>query len=239
MKLCFNTDDYGYTRSQIDGTIYAYQNGVVTSTTMLTNISDENMEYALEKAKENPGLGIGLHLNLTLGKSLTRGVNISDEMGDFLSRDILEKRWASLDEQEVYQEFKAQIERFIKYFKHNPTHLDSHHYNYILLEETKIKPVIEKLASEYGLDVRANNERFLYIEIWDETFNLENIESIIKDNLEKGVQGIELGNHVAFVDQELFEKSSYHYQRVRELQILCSDEMKDIIKKYKIELAHY
>ena len=43
MKIVVNVDDYGFTKSEVDGVIYAYQNGVVSSTTCMANMSDESI----------------------------------------------------------------------------------------------------------------------------------------------------------------------------------------------------
>ena len=61
MKICFNIDDYGYSKSQIDGTIYAFKNGLVKSTTALMVVKDEFINYGVEKSKENPELAIVFH----------------------------------------------------------------------------------------------------------------------------------------------------------------------------------
>ena len=68
MKLIINADDFGYSNGVNYGIIDAFKNGILTSTTCLTNMPGFN--HAIQLAKENPNLGIGIHLTLTCGKPL-------------------------------------------------------------------------------------------------------------------------------------------------------------------------
>lgn len=238
MKVILNVDDYGYTKSQIDGTIYAFQNGVVTSTTCLANSRDELMEYASLKAKENPELGIGCHLVLTLGECLTKGKTICEANGVFkhVSLEELEKE----DPEEIYLEFKAQIERFIKFFGKKPTHLDSHHYDYGLMNGNFMRGILETLTEEYEINKgRGFNPDVLYVgELYNE-FTIENFKKVLISKLNNKTLCVEQACHACFVDQEMFEKSSYTYQRVQELKVVTSNEIKEFYKENNIEKAHY
>lgn len=61
-KLIVNADDFGY-RSLINkGIIYAHQNGLVKSTSML--VDRDAFDEAVILAKDNPELGIGLHIDI-------------------------------------------------------------------------------------------------------------------------------------------------------------------------------
>ena len=123
MKLIINGDDLGYTMGNTLGIIEAYKKGILRSTTALTN--SRYINEAHELTKDLDGLGIGVHLTLTLGRSLTENRTLSDEEGNFFPgrRTIWEK---DPDYDEIYKEWKAQIERYIEIFGHLPSHLDSH-----------------------------------------------------------------------------------------------------------------
>ena len=69
MKLIVNCDDLGYTRGVNEAIVIAYQQGILRSTTALVNSA--YIQEAVTMMKENPGIGVGLHLNLTSGKPLT------------------------------------------------------------------------------------------------------------------------------------------------------------------------
>ena len=148
MKLVINADDFGYTRGNTEGILEGYRKGIVRSTTALCNMPW--LEYGRDLAKDCPGLGIGVHLTLTLGRSLTGVKSFTDAQGNFLSKKDIGS--AVLDMEEVYDEWKAQIERYIQVFGHRPTHLDSHHHVHTLNENNK--KVAMRLGEEYGLFVR-------------------------------------------------------------------------------------
>ena len=46
-------------------------------------------------------------------------------------------------------------------------------------------------------------------------------------------------NHVGFLDQQLYDMSSYNMPRIKELQIIQSEELKQFIKDNDIELIHF
>lgn len=238
MKVIVNVDDYCLTKSQIDGTIYAYKNGVVSSTTCMANMPDELLEYGAFQANENPGLGIGCHLNLTCGQSLTNGKSFTNPDGSFKKNGVLDLY--ALNPDEVYIEFKAQIDRFIKFFKRKPTHLDSHHNEYTIQDACGIKEVVERLLNEYQIEGgRLHHPRVRSVGSPYNNFTYETFTKKILDQKELGVTFIEIGCHVAFVDQELYEKSSYNYQRLIELKVLTSKEILDFYSSNNIEKAHY
>lgn len=238
MKVIVNVDDYCYTKSQIDGTIYAYQNGVVTSTSCLANMRDELLEYGAKKSLENPGLGIGCHLVLTYGNPVTKNKTLTHPSGRFYKQSEID--FSSLDPEEVYQEFKAQIERYIKFFGHKPTHLDSHHVGYSRMDTIGMRYIVERLRVEYGLPGgRQANKDILYAGSPYNNFTYDTFTDLIKTYMMEGVGCIEIGCHAAFVDQELYENSSYNYQRLQELKVLTSPEVKKFYEDNKIEKVHY
>ena len=64
-NLIVNADDLGWTEGVNRGIVEAHRNGLVTSTTLLAN--GRAFDSALEAARQNPQLGIGVHLNLSDG----------------------------------------------------------------------------------------------------------------------------------------------------------------------------
>mgnify|MGYP000435350747 CR=1 FL=1 len=91
------------------GILKAHRDGILTSTTCMMNM--ENIEKYLEMTKDYPNLGLGVHLNITVGKPLTN-VSFVDEK-EILNQEILiQIEKLSLSQEELYQEWKAQIEKF-------------------------------------------------------------------------------------------------------------------------------
>ena len=111
-KLIVNADDFGLSEGVCLGILKAHRDGILTSTTCMMNM--ENIEKYLEMTKAYPNLGLGVHLNITVGKPLTK-VSFIDEKGNFKSRDTYKNREAIVLQEELYQEWKAQIESSSNY----------------------------------------------------------------------------------------------------------------------------
>jgi hopanoid biosynthesis associated protein HpnK len=66
-RVIFNADDFGRSASINEAVIRAHREGVLTSASLMVN--GEAFEEAVELARANPGLGVGLHLTLVSGRS--------------------------------------------------------------------------------------------------------------------------------------------------------------------------
>src|SRR5262249_11398845 len=98
------------------------------------------------------GLGIGLHVNLTLGAPLTRPRSLVDAHGRFV-RDA-RRVAAQADAGEVEAEVAAQLERFEKLVGRGPTHLDTHHHVGL---HAPVADVVLQAARRLGVAVRSQN----------------------------------------------------------------------------------
>lgn len=147
--VIINADDFGYSQGINLGIIEAHKNGILSSTTMMANMP--GFEHGVELAKNNPKLGIGVHLNLTCGKPLLDNVPSLTDYKEFRNLSYYEKE-TELDEGEIYREWDAQINK-IKNAGIVPTHLDSHHH---INRIAPINEIFIKLAREYNLPVRNN-----------------------------------------------------------------------------------
>ena len=125
--LVVNADDFGLTPGVSRGVLEAHRHGLVTSTTALANLP--SLPELDAEAVGFPGLGIGLHVNLTFGTPVSPAAKVPslvDLEGRF-PRDPLVVG-ARADADEVRREAEAQIEAFARRFGRLPTHLDSHHH---------------------------------------------------------------------------------------------------------------
>lgn len=229
-KLIINADDFGYTRANTEGIIEGCRHGVIRSTTALCNMPW--LEYGRDLAEGCPELGVGVHLTLTLGKALTGVKSFTDGEGNFLSKKEIYA--AALDMREVYEEWKAQIERYIEVFGHMPTHLDSHHSVHDFNE--KQKEVALTLADEYGLYLRRYSPYAYVSGFFGPAATKETLLGLLREN--EG-RDIEIMVHPGYCDLELYRQSSYNVSRLQELDVLCSREVLDYVKKTDIELTHY
>ena len=229
MKIIFNADDFGYTKSVTDGIIYACNNGVVRSTTALVNTP--YLEYSYQQALTCPNLAVGVHLNLTIGKALTINRTLSDADGNFLPLGRLKNH--EFDIEEVYLEFKAQVEKFIMVFKRLPSHLDSHHGIHDYQGNLKATMMV---AKEYNLPVRRYGDYKFVSGFFNDTVCVNGLINLLED-IPSG--NLEIMTHPGACDLELFQGSSYSWQRVKEMAILCDARLQEYLTKRQIEVTNY
>lgn len=148
--LIVNADDFGMTPGVSEGILRAHRHGIVTSTTMLATADVDRRQLA--RALDSD-LGIGLHVNLTLGRPLTRGRSLVGDDGRFV-RDA-RRAAARADVRDVEREVEAQVDRFVELVRRPPTHLDTHHH--VGLHEP-VAGVVLAVARRLGLPVRSQNE---------------------------------------------------------------------------------
>jgi len=88
-RLIVNADDFGRSRSINEAVIRAHREGVLTSASLMVN--GTAFDEAVEMARENPKLGIGLHLTLVCGSSALPHRAIPDlvnEEGEFSNNPV-------------------------------------------------------------------------------------------------------------------------------------------------------
>ena len=145
-RLIVNADDFGLSRSVNEAVIRAHREGVLTSASLMVN--ENGFEEAVKLAKENPRLGVGLHLTLSHGHStlpfekIPGLVNSRREFSNspvgvgmkyFFNRNLREQLRA---------EIRAQFEKF------QATGLKLDHVNGHL--HLHLHPVIFKILMEYA-----------------------------------------------------------------------------------------
>ena len=149
-RLIVNADDFGLTTGVSAGILAAHRHGIVTSTTVLATAS---IDAEAVSALRDSGLGVGLHVNLTLGRPLSRGRSLVDAQGRFV-RDVRHAA-ARANAKDVEREVAAQIEKFTSLLRRPPTHLDTHHHVGLL---TPVAGVVLDAARRLGLPVRSQDE---------------------------------------------------------------------------------
>jgi len=128
-NLIVNADDLGWTAGVNRGIAEAHRNGIVTSTSILAN--GAAFADGVKAAGELPGLGVGVHLNLSDGKPVAppgQGNSLLNEAGEFSGGPeslLLRLAANSLDVRQVELEWNAQIEK-VRAAGIRPTHLDGH-----------------------------------------------------------------------------------------------------------------
>ena len=149
-RLIVNADDFGLTPAVSRGILMAHRHGIVTSTTVLVN---GKVDSELLAALRDSGLGAGIHVNVTLGTPITRARSLVDGNGRFI-RDA-RRAAAGADARDVEREIAAQIERFTKWFRRKPTHLDSHHHVGL---HPPVREALLQAARKLGVPVRSQDD---------------------------------------------------------------------------------
>ena len=115
-RLIVNADDFGLSPSVNEAVIRAHREGILTSASLMVN--EPGLDQAVKLARENPRLGVGLHLTLLLGHSTLPPEKIPGLVGargEFSNRPV----GAGLDyffkrslRPQLRAEIHAQFERF-------------------------------------------------------------------------------------------------------------------------------
>ena len=242
MKLIVNADDYGMSRGVNLGIIEAHKNGIVTSTTLMVTMPE--VDHGLLLARDCPNLGIGLHLNCTLGKPLTDCKSLIRDNGDFY-KPRENPNQALFDEEEIYREFSAQYDLFVRQVGRKPTHLDSHLYAHQVYPKAKAAAL--RLANEKGIAIREFQADGYEPTVFYGDFKYKDgdtmdqmMEKLVGDDTPiHSSEIVELMCHPAYIDNDLFILSTYTVGRIKELDILTSQEVKSFIKKNNIELINF
>src|SRR5881392_1275022 len=132
-RLVVNADDFGLSAGVNRGILEAYAAGVVSSVSVLVNAP--GWTDAVPRLRDlGPGIGVGLHLNLTMGRPVSWGGSLADaRTGRFHTlRALVARAFAGrLDPGDVAIECAAQLAR-LRNAGLVVTHLDSHRHVHVL-----------------------------------------------------------------------------------------------------------
>ena len=237
-KLIVNGDDFGMSLGTTLGILIAHQQGILTSTTCMMNMP--YAQYALDEAKKHPHLGVGVHLVLTVGKPLIEGKkSYTDQDGNFIRPKDYPDGHPHADSEELYLEWKAQIEKFIEITGHKPTHIDSHHHVHLLPWHIE---VAKTLAQEYDIPMRQRDrvlDTYESVRCFDQMYHDDVNYDFFTNVLKNNTGNLEFMCHPALIDQRLYDMTSYHLPRMKELELLTSDEVKTFLQEHHIESIHF
>ena len=256
--VIINADDYGLTSAVSKGIREAFLNGILTSTTaMATGLTLEADMPLL--FKECPAIGVGAHLTLTTLKPVLNPKQIPslvNEHGHFNQLGDLIALADQINEEELYAEWKAQIDKLLT-LGLELDHLDSHHSAGIISPKTI--SVMIRLAGEYGLPVRKpqsshqnkamdafaiselDKHGIPYLKYFNGDFsdNKGSLESLTTILTELKTGSTEIMSHPGYVDADLENISSMVAPRITELNSLCSAEAKQLVIDQHLQLATF
>ena len=154
-RLIVNADDFGISEEVNEAVIRAYREGVLTSTSLM--VTGAAFAQAVELARENPGLAVGIHLVTVVGQSVLPPSEIPtlvDENGNFSNNPTLaglKYYFSSRARRELRKELAAQFEKC-----HSTglrlSHIDGHLHLHV-------HPVIFRAALDLGVKYGARRMR--------------------------------------------------------------------------------
>ena len=155
-RLIINADDFGMTGSVNLAVLRGFREGVLTSATVMVNGTAYNEAVGI--AGDNPGLGVGVHLNILRGRPILPPERVSSLVGPdglFLrSTALLARRFlcGRLDPREVTEEFSAQIGKALA--DGVPvSHLDSEKHLHMVFIEPAIEAALRHGISKIRLSM--------------------------------------------------------------------------------------
>ena len=156
--LIINADDFGLCEGVNRAIAEAHKNGILTSTTLMTNMP--SAEEAVKIAQQLPTLGVGIHLNLTQGQPLSNEPLVrmlTNTNGEF-AYSANKLAWKSLVSSKFRAAIKAELAAQIQWAIDRdlkPTHLDSHKHIHSF-------PPIYKIVCSLAKQFNINAIRFTY-----------------------------------------------------------------------------
>ena len=150
-KIIINADDFGLCDSVNRAVVWAHTQGILTSATIMANMPDARQ--AVELARQLPTLGVGVHLNLSEGKPVSKDPSVArllNSDGEFTyspSRlsflSVINRKTRNAIATELAAQIQWVINNGLK-----PTHLDSHKH---IHNFPAIFPIVCELAKSFRI----------------------------------------------------------------------------------------
>ena len=225
-KLIVNADDFGQSIGINNGIIQAYEQGIVTSTSLMVRYPAAI--DAARYANNHHSLDVGIHIDL--GEWIYREGNW-DPLYEVTSLD---------DTSAVKDEIKRQLEIFYRIMDRQPTHIDSHQHVH---QRAPVRPVFIEIARELDITLRGCSDCVsycgdLYGQCADGSpYHTAISVSGLKDIVLRLPFGItELACHPA-LDNDI--ETMYRAERKMELETLCDKTIRQILDDANIELCSF
>jgi len=246
-RVIINADDFGFSAGVNEGILLAHRRGVLTSTTLATNMP--SAEDALARLAEAPNLGVGIHLNVCQGPALSDlgRARLADPRTGQMNWTAQKLAMASLFRLglvgAIEAEYDAQIRWALQRGLH-PTHLDSHRHTHAF-------PPLFRVACRLA---RRHNIRF--IRWWVDrlfvgrlrgtrgTWGIAHTGSISGEWLRLAAErcpqtALEIMVHPGYSRDLAPEVSRLTDSRDRELEALCEPAVRSAFERAGVELIHY
>jgi predicted glycoside hydrolase/deacetylase ChbG (UPF0249 family) len=246
-RLIVNADDFGRSVGVDDGILRAHREGIVTSTTLMTNAPSTARAASL--ARGTPALDVGVHLVLTYARPLSdpaRIPSLVERDGSFPRPAALLAR--PIDRSEALSEYRAQFARARELLGREPTHVDTHHWVH---DHPALSWAVCELARETGAAARTHTPRQRdeyrakgvrtpdhFIREFQHPGHIKVADLLaVLARLEDGMT--ELMCHPGEPDPELVATSAYARERPVELATLVDARVRGALERDGIALATF
>lgn len=224
-QLIVNADDFGQSAGINRGIIEAFENGIVTSASLMVRwpAAAEAASYA----REHPSLSVGLHVDL--GEWVYR-------QGEWISLyEVVQKD----DSEAVAAEISRQLSTFQSLVCKAPSHIDSHQHVH---RSEPVRSILLEASSKLGVPLRSHSEVRYEGSFYGQTedgsplldyISIGALKKILRD-LPPGIT--ELGCHPA---KQIDFDTMYGTERLQELEGLCDDRIREFVTENNIELCSF
>ncbi len=161
-ELIINADDFGLSNGANRGVIKAWQEGILTSASLM--VGGTAFNEAVSLARANPGLQVGLHLTLVQGLAVASHSGLPslvDREGNFPNDPVMAgMRYFFLKSlrKQLFKEIEAQVLKFLETglpLSHVDGHLNIHMHPVVF-------DILHQMMPKYGItSFRLSRERFL------------------------------------------------------------------------------
>ena len=241
--LIVNADDCNLTEGVTSAILDCHDHGILSSTTFMMNLPIS--QKAVRELKQRKNLGVGIHLNVTLGRPVTDPKKIRSLLqgpGDF--RKYAEQTSKLPKASELVLEYQSQINLFKKVFGRNPTHLDTHHQ---LHDAAFFFHALVEVAKKNRLPIRRSRltrarSSFPHTDFFfgnlrpREHWTPEPLETLLQ-HLPEGVS--EIMCHPGKNDPQLRAASSFTTDREVEWKIFRDKKWRRLLQEHQIKLGNY
>lgn len=247
-RIIINADDFGLCEGVNRAVAEAHTKGILTSATIMTNMPAA--AEAIETARQLPGLGVGIHINLTDGQPVSKDAdvrllvntdgqfNYSPAKLSFYS--LVSPRFRNAVKVELAAQIQWAVERGLQ-----PTHLDSHKHIHCF---PVIYPLVCELAGQFkipavrftfepgnfsampGLPPSDDRKRASLIRIMARINRLQN-PSFFKTDMLLGVA------YTGRIDTDFFKAVALYNNRVPVAEIMTHPGFTDGLEKFRTRLV--
>ncbi len=261
MKLLFESDDYGITEGVTCGILKGIREGLIRNTGLFVNMPSS--AFAAKQIKPYPQCCLGIDINLVAGKPVSAADQIPDLVkptGEFYTSSEMRAKSGEKPSMSIISEMdndpypweqtlievENQYLKFLDLVGEKPKYIHPHSF-----VTPNIAKAMKAISVKYGVPTSFEMWEKFNIHPLTNTWNPKPfpVELQLKTDVEKHVLEVipeVLENeysflicHAGFVDEEIFQVSSYTLIREKDLYMACSPALIDYLDSHKISLITY